>query len=179
MPRAIDNEIKLDDNRYTVSRTDSLGVIEYADDYFEEISGYSEAELIGRPHSIVRHPDMPKVVFKIMWEEINKGENIKTIIKNLAKDGSYYWVVADFESKIDPVTNKIVSHTAFERPIPKKAVKSITPIYQKLLEIEKEHNLQASEDYLLVYLEKNNTTYDELVEKLISKKSLFEHLLRL
>jgi len=177
--KSIDNEIKLSDTQYILSRTDSLGVIEYANEYFEEICGYSEAELIGRPHSIVRHPDMPKVLFKMMWERINKGEDIRAIVKNLAKDGSYYWIVTEFESKIDPVTNRIVSHTAFGRCVPQKAINTIAPIYKKILEIEKEHNIQASEDYLLEFLEKNNTTYNEYVEKLISSKGILKHLLRL
>ena len=177
--KPIDNEIKLTDKQSIVSRTDSLGVIEYGNDYFQEISGYSEAELVGRPHNIVRHPDMPKVVFKMMWERISKGEDIRAIIKNLAKDGSYYWVLTEFEPKIDPVTNKILSHTAFRRHVPQRAINAIAPIYKKLLEIEKEHNMQSSEKYLLEFLEKNNTTYDEYIEKLMSHKGIFKRLLRL
>ena len=178
-PKPIDNEIKLSDKQYIVSRTDSLGVIEYGNDYFHEICGYSEAELVGRPHNIVRHPDMPKVLFKMMWERISKGGDIRAIVKNLAKDGSFYWVVTEFEPKIDPVTNKILSHTAFRRHVPQRAINAIAPIYQTLLEIEKEHNVQASEDFLLEFLEKNNTTYDAYVEKLISPKGIFKRLLRL
>ncbi len=177
-PKPIDNEIKLSDKQYIVSRTDSLGVIEYGNDYFHEISGYSEAELIGKPHNIVRHPDMPKVLFKMMWERINKGKNIKAIVKNLAKDGSFYWIVTAFESKIDPVTNRIISHTAFGRHVPQKAINAIAPIYKKLLEIEKEHSVQASEKYLLEFLETDNTTYDEYVEKLIANKGIFKRFLR-
>jgi len=177
--KPIDNEIKLSDKRYIVSRTDSLGVIEYGNDYFHEICGYSEAELVGKPHNIIRHPDMPKVLFKLMWERINKGEDIRAIVKNLAKDGSYYWVVTEFEPKIDPVTNKIVSHTAFRRYVPQKAINTIAPIYKKLLEIEQEQNVQTSEAYLLEFLEKNNTTYDEYIEKLIARKGIFKRLLRL
>ena len=62
----------------------------YGNDYFVEISGYSEAELIGKPHNIIRHPDMPRVVFKMMWERIKRGENIMALVKNLAKDKKSY-----------------------------------------------------------------------------------------
>ncbi|MEJ2500674.1 MAG: PAS domain S-box protein, partial [Campylobacterales bacterium] len=63
MPQPVDEEIKLDPKKYIVSKTDPKGIIEYGNDYFVEISGYKESELIGQPHNIIRHPDMPKVVF--------------------------------------------------------------------------------------------------------------------
>ena len=172
-------EIKLSDNKHIVSRTDALGIIEYGNDYFREISGYNEAELIGRSHNIIRHPDMPKVVFKLMWEKINRGEDNRAIVKNLAKDGRYYWVVTEFKPIRDPRTNNIVSHTALRRSVPQRAINSITPIYQKLLQIEKEHDMKASEKYLVDFLEKNNTTFDEYIEKLISPKNIFKRLLHL
>ncbi|MEJ2469266.1 MAG: PAS domain S-box protein, partial [Campylobacterales bacterium] len=68
MPQPVDEEIKLDPKKYIVSKTDPKGIIEYGNDYFVEISGYKESELIGQPHNIIRHPDMPKVVFKLMWD---------------------------------------------------------------------------------------------------------------
>ena len=136
-PKPTDNEIKLNTKKYIVSKTDKRGIIEYGNDYFVEISGYSEAELIGQPHSIVRHPDMPKVVFKMMWDRINRAQNIMAVVKNLAKDGSYYWVVTEFEPKVDPITNEILSHTAFRKAAPQKAIDTMEPMYQKLLEIEK------------------------------------------
>jgi PAS domain S-box-containing protein len=173
-PTPIDNEIKLNPKRYIVSKTDAKGIIEYGNDYFVEISGYSEAELIGKPHSIIRHPDMPKVVFKMMWDRINKGENIMAIVKNLAKDGSYYWVVTEFEPKMDPITNKPISHTAFRKAAPQKAVEAIIPIYKKLLEIEKDGGMEASEKYLRGFLEEKGTTYDALVNELVGNKGLFK-----
>ena len=173
-PLPKDNEIKLSKKRYIVSKTDPKGIIEYGNDYFVEISGYSEAELIGQPHSIIRHPDMPKIVFKMMWDRIQKGENIMAIVKNLAKDGSYYWVVTEFEAKKDPITNEIISYTAFRKAAPKKAVEAIEPIYKKLLEIEKEGGMEASERYLRGYFEEQGVTYDEMINNLIGNKGLFK-----
>jgi len=172
-PEPIDNEIKLNPKRYIVSKTDPKGIIEYGNDYFVEISGYTEAELIGKPHSIVRHPDMPKVVFKMMWDRINSAKNIMAVVKNLAKDGSYYWVVTEFEPKVDPLTNEIISHTAFRKAAPRKAIDALAPIYQKLLEIEKDGGMEASEKYLRGYLEENKVTYDELINGLVGNKGLF------
>ena len=173
-PRPIDNEIKLSDKRYIVSKTDTKGIIEYGNDYFVEISGYSEAELIGKPHSIVRHPDMPKIAFKLMWDRIKDGKNFIAVVKNLAKDGSYYWVVTDFEPKVDPITNEIISHTAFRKAAPQKAIDTMGPIYAKLLALEKEGGMDASEKYLRGFLEENKTTYDEFINKLVGNSGLFK-----
>ncbi len=173
-PEPKNNQIKLDPKRYIVSKTDKHGIIEYGNDYFVEISGYTEPELLGQPHSIIRHPDMPKIVFKLMWDRINKAQNIMAVVKNLAKDGSYYWVVTEFQPKVDPITNDIISHTAFRKAAPQKAVDVMEPIYQKLLEIEKEGGMEASEKYLRGFLEEKGVTYDEFVNDLVGNKGLFK-----
>ena len=173
-PTPTKNEIKLNPKRYIVSKTDPKGIIEYGNDYFVEISGYSEAELIGKPHSLIRHPDMPKVVFKMMWDRINKAQNIMAVVKNLAKDGSYYWVITEFEPKVDPITNEIISHTAFRKAAPAKAVETIEPIYQKLLEIEKESGMEGSEKYLRGFLEERDISYDEFINQLVGNKGIFK-----
>ena len=173
-PTPINNEIKLNPKRYIVSKTDTDGIIEYGNDYFVEISGYKEAELIGQPHSIIRHPDMPKVVFKLMWDRISKAQNIMAIVKNMAKDGSYYWVVTEFEPKTDPLTNEVVSHTAFRKAAPPKAVEAIEPIYKKLLEIEAVSGMEASEKYLVGFLDEKHKSYDEFIDELVGNKGLFK-----
>jgi len=173
-PEPTNHEIQLSTNRYIVSKTDAKGIIEYGNDYFVEISGYSEAELIGQPHNIIRHPDMPKVVFKMMWDRINRAQNIMAVVKNLAKDGSFYWVVTEFEPKVDPITNEIISHTAFRKAAPRAAVEAMTPIYQKLIEIEKNGGMEASEKYLRGYLEEAGVTYDEFIDDLVGNHGIFK-----
>lgn len=88
-----------------LSKTDSTGIILFANDSFCEISKYSRQELIGKPHSIVRHPDMPKRLFEILWETIQKGEIFRGIIKNKAKDDSPYWVKATIMPVMDENKN--------------------------------------------------------------------------
>jgi PAS domain S-box-containing protein len=173
-PEPINHEIKLSSKRYIVSKTDAKGIIEYGNDYFVEVSGYTEAELIGKPHSMVRHPDMPRVVFKMMWDRINRAQNIMAVVKNMAKDGSYYWVVTEFEPKVDPITNEIISHTAFRKAAPQEAIDVMAPIYQKLLEIEKDGGMEASEKYLRGFLEEKGKTYDEFINEVIGNKGLFK-----
>ena len=173
-PIPTNNEIKLSDKRYIVSKTDAKGVITYTNDYFVEICGYSEKELLGQPHNIVRHPDMPKVAFKLMWERIKQGKNFIAVVKNLAKNGSCYWVVTDFEPKIDPITNEIISHTAFRKAAPQKAIDTMAPIYATLLKIEQEDGVEASENFLRNFLEENKTTYDEFIDKTVGNSGMFK-----
>jgi len=174
MPTPINEQIQLSTKKYIVSKTDAKGIIEYGNDYFVEISGYTESELIGKPHNIIRHPDMPRVVFKMMWDRINRGKNIMAVVKNMAKDGRYYWVVTEFEPKIDPISNDIISHTAFRKAAPQKAIDTMEPIYQKLLEIEKEGGMEASEKYLRGFFEEKRTTYDEFMDGVVGNTGLFK-----
>ena len=140
-PTPVNIEIKLDPKRYIVSKTDKFGVITYANQYFAKICGYDIDELIGLPHNIIRHPDMPKVIFKLMWERIQSNKNIVAVIKNLAKDGKYYWVITDFETKLDPNTKLPIQYTAYRKAAPKEAVDKISVLYEELLEEEKRLSL--------------------------------------
>ena len=151
-PTPRDEEIELDPKRYIVSETDATGKITYVNDYFMEVSGYSEDELIGKPHSIVRHPDMPKVVFKLLWETIKQGKNINAVVKNLAKDGRYYWIFTEFEIRKNTDTGEVIGYHASRKTISKHVIEIIADLYAKLLEIEKKDGVDASEKYLQEFL---------------------------
>jgi len=151
-PTPRDEEIVLDPKRYIVSETDEKGRITYANDYFQEVSGYTQEELIGQPHSIVRHPDMPKVVFKLLWETIKAGKNINAVVKNLAKDGRYYWIFTEFEIRKDTDTGEIIGYHASRKKISRHVIEVIADLYKKLLEIEQKEGVAASEAYLIRFL---------------------------
>lgn len=151
-PTPINEEIELDPKRYIVSETDERGRITFANDYFQEVSGYSREELIGKPHSIIRHPDMPKVVFKLLWETISQGKNINIVVKNLAKDGRYYWIFTEFESRRDTDTGEIIGYHAARKTISRHVIEIMADLYAKLLEIEKNEGIEASEQYLVNFL---------------------------
>jgi len=151
-PTPKDEEIQLDPKRYIVSETDSKGKITYCNDYFKEVSGYTEEELIGSPHNIVRHPDMPRVVFKLLWETISKGKNINAVVKNLAKDGRYYWIFTEFEIRKNTDTGEVIGYHASRKTISKHVIEVIAKLYAKLLEIEKQDGVNASQDYLVKFL---------------------------
>ncbi len=151
-PTALDIEIELDPKRYIVSETDAKGKITYCNDYFMEVSGYNEEELIGKPHNIIRHPDMPKVIFKLLWETISAGKNINALVKNLAKDGRYYWIFTEFEIRKDTDTGEIIGYHAARKSISKHVIEIIADLYAELLQIEKDDSIKAAETYLVNFL---------------------------
>lgn len=95
------NETKLDRNTMIVSETDAKGIIVYANSDFCTIAGYAKEELIGQPHNMVRHEDMPKAAFKDLWDTVSSGKIWNGIVKNKTKDGGYYWVNATAYSSTD------------------------------------------------------------------------------
>jgi len=167
-PTPIDEEIILDPKRYIVSETDAKGKITYVNDYFCEVSGYSEEELIGQPHSIVRHPDMPKVVFKLLWENLKQGKNINAVVKNLAKDGRYYWIFTEFEIRKNTDNGEIIGYHASRKTISKHVIEIIAELYKELLSVEKSDGVDASEKYLNAYLKEkgDDVTFANLMEEI-------------
>jgi len=151
-PTPRNEEIILDPKRYIVSETDDKGKITFCNDYFIEVCGYTKEELLGHPHSIIRHPDMPKVVFKLLWQTISQGKNINAVVKNLAKDGRYYWIFTEFESRKDADSGKIIGYTASRKAISKHVIAVISDLYAKLLEIEKNAGVEESEKFLVAFL---------------------------
>lgn len=169
--RVLDEEIILNPKKYILSKTDTKGIIEYGNDYFVEISGYREDELIGQPHNMIRHPDMPKVVFKLLWQRIQSRDNIVAVVKNLSKDGRYYWVMTEFEIKIDKITNEITGYFAYRKAAPRKTIEKIAPLYKKLLDIEKVGGVEGSQKYLAALLEAENKTYDKFIDDVTGRNS--------
>ncbi|MGE4456779.1 MAG: PAS domain-containing protein [Arcobacteraceae bacterium] len=88
-------ETEVPEGEVIISRTDLRGIITYANETFADISGYGVAELIGKPHSILRHPDMPRAAFEHMWKTLKEGNMWQGYVKNMRKDGGYYWVYAE------------------------------------------------------------------------------------
>jgi PAS domain S-box-containing protein len=164
-------EIKLSSKDMLVSKTDLKGIIKYGNSKFVEIVGYKETELIGSPHNILRHPDMPKALFYLMWKSIKNGQNIMAVVKNKAKNGDHYWVTTDFVINRDR-SGAPKSYTAFRYPASKKVVREIEPLYKKMLEIEKFHSMDESVEYLESFLEEKNLTYNQYIEYLAKPKGL-------
>lgn len=118
------------DGKLIVSITDKSGVITYVNKSFVEMSGYAEDELINAPHSILRHPDMPSAAFKDLWDTANKGDKWQGIVKNLRKDGGYYWVKATVIPNIR--NGKVVSYTSVRRKPSRTKVNECIKLYPTL-----------------------------------------------
>jgi PAS domain S-box-containing protein len=172
-PRILDSEIKIDPAKTIMSKTNARGIIEFANEYFMEVSGYEEYELMGKPHNIIRHPDMPKVIFKELWNRLHKGENIYALVKNLAKDGRYYWVLTSFETKYDE-NGHITSHYARRKAAPSNAVYQIEKLYKTLQAIEKNQSIEVAVKYFRGMLEEKGLDYDQFIFKILGtdEKSL-------
>ena len=123
------------EGRVIISQTDTKGIITYANRKFCEVSGYTAQELIGQPHSIIRHPDMPKAVFAKMWDTIKGGQAWNGIVKNLRKDGLYYWV----DSEILPILDddfQVTGYIAARKAASRKDIKENEELYAKMLQAE-------------------------------------------
>ncbi|CAL2082005.1 PAS domain-containing protein [Tenacibaculum sp. 190524A02b] len=167
----INEEVSWDTSKVIVSKTDLHGTILYANDTFTQASEYNAIELIGEPHNLIRHPDMPKVAFKILWESLKKGENFHAIIKNLTRTGRYYWVITDFSIDKDESGNP-TGYTARRKAVPNGVVEKIEPLYRTLLEIENLKGEKASELYFNAYLkEEVGKNYNEFVVDLFEEES--------
>ncbi len=167
-PTPIDQEILIPDEEVLISVTDPKGIITEVNDVFCEVAGYSTEELVGASHNVIRHPDMPKVMFKIVWEHIKDRENVMALVKNLAKDGRYYWILTDFVTKVN-ASRQVVNYTAYRRPICKDVQNAIIPLYKALNAIEDVAGMETSEKFLNEYLENKGMTYDEMIEDIIVK----------
>ena len=131
-------ERRFGENEIIVSKTNLKGHITYANRLFMKMSGYSEAELIGKPHNIIRHPDMPRSIFKLLWDRIQGGEEIFAYVLNMARNGDHYWVFAHVTPSRDLNDNINGYHS--NRRCPRESVlREIRALYAVLLREEQRH----------------------------------------
>lgn len=130
-----DHEVPFPDGRLIVSRTDLAGIITHANDAFVEMSGYLREELIGQPHHILRHPDMPKLAFQGLWDDLTTGKKWHGYVKNLRRDGAYYWVYATAVPNIR--NGETVGYTSVRRKPSRTRIAELIPVYQQWLSEEK------------------------------------------
>ena len=140
-----------------VSKSDAEGRITYANPIFMKISGYTQAELLEKPHSILRHPDMPKIIFKYLWENIQVGNDVVAYVKNLCKDGGYYWVLATVKVAKNP-DGSFRNYLSTRKGISDSAKKIVSAFYAKLLAVEKSDGVEASQKVLEEFLSQNGVT---------------------
>lgn len=159
--------ITFDEDEIIVSKTDLRGVITYANDVFVRVSGYAESELLGAPHNILRHPDMPACVFRLLWDTLAQRQEIFAYVNNQAKNGDNYWVFAHITPSFDGRGRVVGYHSNRRAPYP-DALAKVQPLYAALLAEEKRHTsredgIQATLRMVGDLLAKAGMTYGEFV----------------
>jgi PAS domain S-box-containing protein len=157
-----------DDDEIIVSKTDLKGRVTYANRTFMKVAGYDEREILGQPHSLVRHPAMPRCVFKLLWDTIQAKKEIFAYVLNRAKTGDHYWVFAHVTPSFDPSGNLIGYHSSRRVPDRRVVDQTIVPLYKALLAEEERHanakeGMQASFGMVVSLLKEKGVDYDQLV----------------
>ncbi|MDM5272766.1 PAS domain-containing protein [Sulfurovum sp. zt1-1] len=158
-----EKELKLDkQSNYSIC-VNQVGIITKVSSEFANLLGYTTEELINERHNIVWHPDMPKIIFKLMWEKLHNGEKFIGFIKHQSKSGDYCWLSnkAYLYSNEPNGTRKYFSYKGL---IPMRAKYHIDHLYSSLLKEEETGGIEASEKYLNEYLNFRGVTYDEYIE---------------
>ena len=157
-----------DENEIIVSKTDLKGRLTYCNDVFLRIAGYTEQECLGEPHSMIRHPDMPRCIFGLLWETIQDGREIFAYVVNRCKNGDHYWVQAHVTPSRDGSGNIVGYHSNRRVPDRKIVEETIIPLYKGLLAEEQRHanakdGLKASTEMVMNLLNEKSMEYDEFV----------------
>ena len=154
------------DDDFIVSKTSPKGIITYGNPIFVEFSGYSEAELLGSQHNIIRHPDMPRAAFKLAWDTIAAGKEFFAYVKNMSKDGGFYWVFAHITPDFD-ANGQIVGYTSVRRCPKRAAIEVVSTVYAAMLAAEKAAGardaIAAGTDVLVSVLNDKAMSYEELI----------------
>ncbi|WP_020590825.1 PAS domain-containing protein [Kiloniella laminariae] len=173
-PKLTGKERFFKDDEIIVSKTDLKGHITYANRVFLKIADYREAEVLGQPHSIIRHPSMPRAIFRLLWETLEKKQEIFAYVINRTKGGDHYWVIAHVTPSLDS-KNRIVGYHS-NRRVPERQVldQTIIPLYKSLWNIEQQDNrktgLQQSYKALTDQLQSKGQEYDEFIARIINSR---------
>ncbi len=150
-----------------VSKTDTRGQITYANDVFLRVAGYSEAEVLGKPHSFIRHPDMPRCIFHVLWTTIQRGDEVFAYVFNMTKAGDHYWVLAHVTPTFDN-GGRIIGYHSNRRCPDSSTIATVRPLYAALLSAERGHSLKsdaiaASNKVLSQTLEQAGLSYEAYI----------------
>lgn len=167
--RKVKHEIKCATQQVIVSRTDTEGNIVYCNPTFLEVNSFKSSEIIKQPHSIVRHPDMPKTIFRVIWSIIEQGMPIQAVLKNQTNTGEYYWTLMTIKPQKDR-ENKVISYVAYGKQAPDAVIHTIEPLYRILCDIEHEVDIDAALQYLESHLKEEKMTYAQYMKHLTKNR---------
>lgn len=167
--KKVRNEIKCARQQVIVSRTDTEGNIVYCNPTFLEVNNFKSSEIIHQPHSIVRHPDMPKTIFRVIWSIIEQGMPIQAVIKNQTNQGEYYWTLITIKPQKDR-DNKVISYVSYGKQAPDAVIKKIEALYHILSEIEHELDVESALEYLESHLQEEGMNYAQYMKHLTKNR---------
>jgi len=153
-----------------VSKGNEAGDITYANPIFVKLSGYTQGELLDKPHSILRHPDMPKLIFKYLWDNLKAGNDVYAFVKNLSKDGGYYWVLAHVRVAKNP-DGSFRNYVSTRKQMTVEAKALIEPLYSEMIKAEKAEGMSGSLKVLEKFLADHGaslSTFNEEMQKINS-----------
>jgi len=144
----MDNEVELKNDSFLVSKTNTMGIITYFNKEFQTISGYNDKELMMENHNILRHKDMPKLIFKHMWQELLEEKEVNAYIKNRCKNGDYYWVWAN----VTPSYNehrKVVGYFSVRKKADEIKIRHIEDVYRQIRILEDTKGLESAKELFM------------------------------
>lgn len=147
-------EVRLNDDDLIVSKTDLTGRLTYVNRTFMRISNYPEHALLGRQHNVVRHPDMPRGVFRLMWETLKAEREFFGVIKNITSDGDFYWVFANVTPDRDRAET-VSGYFSVRRAVSPAAISAASGLYAQMLEVERRAGPAAAPEASLAWLRSN------------------------
>ncbi len=162
----IDRSRNMNEDDFIVSKTDPKGRVIYGNPIFWEFSQLDESEMLGKQHNMIRHPDMPRSIFHLMWTTLKAGNEFFGCVKNMAKDGSYYWTMANVTPSYDEF-DKLLGYFSVRRKPLKKAVDDFSVLYKEMLEEEKragpKEAIRAGTTILDNHIKGLNTSYENFI----------------
>ncbi len=160
-------EVTINESDFIVSKTDPKGKITYCNRIFIEIAGFAESELIGQPHNIIRHPDMPRSVFRALWQTLQSGQEFFGIIKNRTRDGGFYWAFANVTASHDE-RGQLLGYYSVRRCPHRSSIDTLAPLYRAMREEEARHSssreaMDASWKLMQQHLDSAGKSYEEYI----------------
>lgn len=161
------NEHLLKKDDLIVTKTNLKGEITYANKTFLDICVFHESDILNQPHNIIRHPDMPKAIFRMLWNDLKRGDEFFGVVKNLCNDGGFYWVFANITPSFD-ATGKVIGYFSVRRHVSKKLVNVMVDLYSQMVREEKRHSdakkaIVESTKILTNFLDKQGVSLNEYI----------------
>lgn len=166
-PQPLDDETHVLSGKIPMVKTDVDTIMEYANDYFLDLSEYNAGEIMRESFLLLSHPDMPKTIIDLAWKQIMNKKTVSTIAKFISKTGKFFWLQIRLDFKVDEQTREVKNIYYYGAQAPRTSVIELEKLYDKLSKIEKESTLEFSEKYFNNYLENLDLDYNTFFEKLV------------